>query len=122
METLRTYNGNGQLVTKALPKIVIMGYTNETAIEHIYQNTGLQFVKGVWGHLEAQPTTALQIATLFVTYDFKTQYYDNWDWKNTIVMKHCNNEGFKVDAICFDCVNDNHIHVGTLQHGDKLSV
>lgn len=59
---------------------------------------------------------------LLVTYNFKTQYHDNWQDKNTLFIKHCNNEGFKVDSICVECVDKNHIHLGGLVSGDRLAV
>ena len=101
METLRTYNCNKQLMVRTMPKIVLLEkFVNETAIEHIYQNTGIQFVKGPWNY-EAQPTTSNEVMRLLLTYNFKTQYHDNGSDKNTLFLKFCKNEGFKVDSICF---------------------
>jgi len=108
---------------KELPKLqIIQKEINEVVLEHIYQNTGLQFRVGDWGNYEAQPTDTNQIARLLITYDFKTQYHDNGTTKNTILLKFCNLASFRTNAICFDCVNDNGIIANGLQLGDKLAV
>ena len=123
METIRTINGNGQPKIVNLPKLVIYAETiNEVALEHCYQNTGLSFKKGLWNQYEAQPNSSNQIAALLLTWNVKTQYHDNGTNKNTLYLKFCNNEGFKVDSICVECVDKNHIHMGGLVSGDRLAV
>lgn len=77
METLKMYNGNNQEVRKDLPKIVYLTtYINDVALKHIEKNTGLKFVKTPWWY-EALPQTSNQIVRLFLTYNFKTRYFDN---------------------------------------------
>ncbi len=120
-ETITRINGNGKPYTVGLPKLYILGRFNDTALEHIAENTGLRFVPAGINGLEAQPDNSQQIAALFMTYNFKTRYYDNWDAKNTIMLKSDHHTGFDVDSICFDCVKANHIHAGGLQPGDRLS-
>jgi len=124
MEQITTMNGNKQPITKDLPRLVILTRhtINDIALAHLTENTGLNFVKTAWGNYEAQPTESRQIAALFLTYNFKTQYHNNGTTKNTIFLKFCQDEGFKVDAICFDCVGRNHIVTNGLQQGDILSV
>lgn len=122
METLTLINGNNQEYSVELPKLFIMAeHINEVAIGHIHENTGLGFVKTAWGY-EAQPATSEQIAKLFLTYNFKTQYNNNASVHNTILLKICRNEGFQTDHICFDCCKENHIHTRSLKPGDRLSI
>ena len=121
MQTLTLINGNRQPYTLGLPKLVILteGY-NDVALAHIAENTGLVLEKKPWGY-ETQPTDAIQIVALFLTYNFKTCYYNNWDAKNTLYLKSDHHIGFEVDSICFDCVNHNHIVTNGLQPGDRLA-
>lgn len=107
-ETLTLINGNGIAYTLGLPKLFILGKLNDTALEHVRENTGLHFKRSHVG-LEAQPTSSNQIAALFLTYNFKTRYYNNADTKNTIFLKSDHHVGFQVDSICLDCVKHNHI-------------
>jgi len=119
---LTLINGNGQPYTKELPKIVILGgeHINDIALAHIKENTGLGFFP-CSGGIEAQPKNAEQIVKLFMTYNFKTKYYDNWDHHNTIFLKFDHHVGFSVDKICYNCVKDNHITTNGLKPGDYLA-
>lgn len=85
-ETVTMYNGNKQRYTKPLPKIQILDNINDTARAWIKKNTGLDLKECHWGY-EAQPTSSKQIAKLLLTYDFKTRYFDNWNYKNTLMLK-----------------------------------
>lgn len=121
METITLINGNGQPYTRGLPKLIFRtDYINDVALQHIYENTGLNFVKNGWGY-EAQPITSMQIVALFMTYNFKTKHYDNWQYENTIILKSDHHIGFDVDSICYDCVKENHITVNGLNPGDRLA-
>ena len=121
METLTIVNGNKQIMNKELPKIIILTDSiNDVALANIAENTDLNFVKTAWNY-EAQPTNSNQITRLFLTYNFKTRYFDNWDYKNTLMLKFDHHVGFDVDSICFDCIEKNHIHTGDLKQGDRLS-
>lgn len=124
MEQITTINGNKQPVTKDLPRLEILTRhgINDVALAHITENTGLTFTKTAWDNYETQPTESRQIAALFLTYNFKTQYHNNGNTKNTIFLKFCRDEGFKVDAVCFDCVKRNHIVSNGLEAGDILAV
>jgi len=120
METLTMVNGNRQKYTVDLPKLVILGDKwNDTALEHIYEETGLLF-KGEH-NMEAQPHSSQQIAKLFLTYNFKTRYYNNWDAHNTLFLKPDHHVGFQVDSICYDCCKENGVSVNGLKQGDRLS-
>lgn len=121
MEQITRRNGNGHLYSVGLPKIVWCSREiNDVALAHVADNTGLIFTKTAWGY-EAQPTMSQQIAALLMTYNFKTKYYNNADYKNELHLKGDGHVGFDVDSICFDCVKANHLHVGNLQQGDRLA-
>jgi hypothetical protein len=120
METLKRINGNNQPYTVGLPKIVILGKRyNETAMEHIFEETGLRFTGE--NNMEAQPETSQQIVQLLLTYNFKTRYFNNWQAKNTLMLKGDHHQGFNVDSICYDCVKANHISINGLVPGDRLA-
>jgi len=121
MKTLTLINGNNQPYTINLPKIIMLTKSiNDTALAHITENTGLQFTFTGWGY-EAQPTNGEQIAALFLTYNFKTRYYNNAQQKNTLYLKFDHHVGFDVDSICFDCCQENHINTNGLKPGDRLA-
>ncbi len=121
-ETLKRINGNKQEYTIGLPKIVILGDKwNDTALEHIHEETGLHFNNTHWQGMEAQPENSQQIVQLLLTYNFKTQYHDNADSHNTLYLKQDHHVGFQVDSICYDCCKENGISVNGLKKGDRLS-
>ena len=121
METLTRINGNGQPYTMDLPKIVILAENiNDTALDFIWRNTHLNFVKKGQGY-EAQPTGTKQMALLMVGYNFKSRYYNNNDSRNTLYLKLDHHVGFDVDSICVDCCKANNVPVGDLQPGDRLA-
>jgi hypothetical protein len=51
----------------------------------------------------------------------KIRYYDNWKWRNTLILKNDHHNGFNVESICYDCVKYNNIHLGDLKPGDRLA-
>jgi len=121
-ETLVLVNGNDQSYLMGLPRLVMMEKEiNDVALEHIRENTQLHFTPTHWGGYEVQPINSQQIVKLFLTYNFKTRYYNNADLKNTILLKSDHHIGFDVEDICYDCVKHNHIHVGNLKPGDRLA-
>ena len=120
METITRINGNGKPYTTELPLLIIQGGLNETAINHIKENTGLEFTKTHYG-FTTQPISSMQIASLFMTYNFKTRYYNNWDLSNTIVLKHDHHVGFDVKSICYDCCEQNNINTNGMNSTDRLS-
>ena len=114
-------NGNGQSYETNLPKIVMLvKEINDVALAHIFENTDLAFEKVAWGY-EVQPVNANQIVTLFLTYNFKTRYYNNASHENTLFLKFDHHIGFDVDSICYDCMEYNHIHTGNLIRDDRLA-
>ena len=121
METITRINGNKQPYTLPVPKVIILtDEINDVALQHIKENTGLDFVKIGWGY-EAQPTTSAQITALILTYNFKTNYYNNWQHKNTLLLKFDHHVGFNVDSICVDCCKHNHIHAEGLKADDRMA-
>jgi hypothetical protein len=119
---LTLINGNGKPYTLPLPRLYVLGgHWNDVALAHVKENTGLTFEKKHFGGMEAQPETCEQIAKLFMTYNFKTQYHNNGDTRNTIYLKSDHHQGFQVDSICFDCCKHNHIHLNGLKQGDRLA-
>lgn len=122
METLNLFNGNGHRYKTELPKLFYLtDYINEVALKHIEKNTGLKFIKGCWGY-EVKPKSSKQIIKLLLTYDFKTQYHDNNTNRNTLFLKSCGIEGFKIRTICFNCCKDNNINLNGLSKKNKLLV
>ena len=122
-ETITLINGNKQKYNLPLPKIVFLTkHINNVALAHIAENTGLFFTQKSWlNSYEAQPINSNQIISLFLTYNFKTRYYNNLTFENTLFLKSDHHIGFDVDCICFDCVKKNNISTGNLKPGDFLS-
>ncbi len=122
MDKITRINGNGQPYTTDLPKIVYLTkQINDTALAHIKENTGLEFVADAWGNYAAQPTESWQIAALLMTYNFKTQYHNNGSNENTMFLKSDHHVGFDIDSICFDCVTHNGINTNGLAPDSRLS-
>lgn len=130
-KTITLYNGNDQAYQQEPPELCILidgtsaetkNALNEIVLNHIKRNTGLEFSRDNWNNYKAKANNFGQIGTLLLTYNFKTQYHNNASTKNTIFLKFCNNEGFKVDSICYECCKDNGIYLGGLISTDKLSV
>ena len=118
---LTLINGNGNQYEIDLPKVQIRGENTKESLAYIEERTGLKFIKGAWGFYEAQATDAEQIVKLFMTHNYKTRYYNNWEIQNTIIIKPDYHTGFDVDSICYDCVKHNGLHVGGLEPGDRLA-
>ena len=120
METITRMNGNGKKYTTNLPLLIICtSHYNDVALNWIKENTGLEFKKANYGYT-AQPTESNQIATLLMLYNFKTKYYNNWQYSNTLLLKSDHNTGFDVEHICYDCCVSNNISIRGLKPGDKL--
>lgn len=122
METATRTNGNGQLYTLDLPKLIILDkFINDVAIKCIEKDTNLIIEKLHYGYT-MQPVRHEQIVILLLKYNFKTQYHNNGSNRNTMFLRFCNSEGFKVDNICFDCCKENQIYTHDLKQGDRLKV
>jgi len=123
INTVTLYDGNGKRYKQAIPKLYFINcFGNDVAINHFEKQTGLKLVPG-WDNTsyEAQPTTEKQFLKVFMTYNFKTQYVDNWNHKNTIFLRSMHNVGFEVTSICYDCAKHNNITLNGLGKKDRLS-
>jgi len=123
MEQVTRINGNGQPYTLDLPKLVyITRHINDVALAHITENTGLVFKLNAsgWAY-ECQPTESKQIAALFLTYNFRTRYFNNWNSKNELHLKGDHHIGFEVDSICYNCCKENRIVTNGLKSADRLA-
>lgn len=84
---LMLINGNGQKYNVKIPSIEIKSQSlSDVALSHILENTGLNFIRNYWNY-QVQPETAEQITKLFLTYNFKTTYYNNSTHKNVIMLE-----------------------------------
>lgn len=90
-ETLIVYGGNGQRITKTPPQICILDKMNDVAFEHLQNNMNLAFKDEGWCY-SAQARDFKQITKLLLTYNFKTRYYDNSDFKNTLMVKFAHDQ------------------------------
>ena len=75
-KTVSTYNGNGNRYTSPIPTLWIAKFGNETARKHFEKNTGLMLTEYMGGY-KAQPKTFKQLYKAFITYNWKTTYFDN---------------------------------------------
>jgi hypothetical protein len=124
MEKVGRYNGNDQYYETDMPLIVILGggNFNEVAIVHIEKQTGMECIKN-GKNLEMQPTNSSQVMKLFLTYNFKTQYNNNLTYKNTLFLKTVDTIGFKVDHVCYDCLEKNRVTMPIgLKRTDRLHI
>ena len=120
MSALTLINGNRQPYQVTPPAILILSDTiNDTALQHIKENTGLDFIKGGFTYA-AQAENHEQISALLLTYNFKTRYYNNATYKNTLMLRFDGHVGFDVTSICYDCAQHNHIHT-TIDKTSRLS-
>ena len=94
-ETLTMFNGNGQRMEKSLPTIWIMDSINDVALSYIAENTNLHFKRHGFSGYIATPVNSNQIARLFLTYNFKTRYFNNADLDNTLLLKFKNHEDWE---------------------------
>jgi urate oxidase len=121
METITRVNGNGKKYTTGLPLLIIQeNNINDVALKHIKENTGLEFKKTHYGYT-AQPENSNQIASLFMTYNYKTKYFNNGDYSNALMLRSDYNTGFNVRHVCYDCCKANNINVNNMQQQDRLN-
>lgn len=120
METITRVTGNKQVYSVGLPLLIIQGHLNDVALAHIAENTGLHFAHTGMGY-QARPTSSLQIVSLFLTYNFKTRYFNNTTFENTLMLRNDHHVGFDVTSICFGCCQHNHVRANGLKKGDRLA-
>ncbi len=121
MKTITLLTGNGQEYEQTPPKLyIITKELHKEALSHILENTSLKFEKERSGYT-AQPHNFEQITALLLTYNFKTRYYNNNDWKNTLMLRFDHHIGFEVTTICLDCAKHNNINTKGFKDGGRLS-
>ena len=92
-EIIARINGNGQPYYRPIPEVhILTKHINSTALEHIWDNTGLQADTTRINKYIYRPKTAKQLVTLLMTYNFKIWNYDNYDHKNTLFLKFNNDD------------------------------
>ena len=97
MDKITLIDGNGRKMVKTPPKLIwITENVNDTALMHIKESTGLSFTKKGAFSYAAQPIKFKQIAALLLTYNYKTDYYNNCDFKNTLFIKTLSNEAWLI--------------------------
>lgn len=67
--------------------LMISKFGNEVAKKHFEKETGLQ-LRDMAGFYYAQPKTFKQLYKCFACYNWKTTYYDNASYKNTLKLEH----------------------------------
>ena len=90
IEKITLTDGNHEKYIQNLPKLEILTkFINDVALQHIEDITGLKFISDGTGGggYHSQPSECWQIVALFVTYDFKTTYYNDIDTHNTLYLK-----------------------------------
>ena len=90
-EILKMFNGNKQKYKKGLPEIIILDNMNDVARAWIEKQTGLKLEVCYCG-LKMKPKRSQQITKLFLTYNFKTRYFDNSAMKNTMLLKFAHDQ------------------------------
>ena len=79
IETTTLMSANGTPYTRQIPTIIIRSYFNETALENLRKQTGIDFHINAWHNIEGQPETWEQFAKIFLTYNFITHSQYNGD-------------------------------------------
>lgn len=106
-DSIAITNGNGKVISRPLPALIIVQRTiNEVVLRLIEKDTGLVFHKGTFGYT-ATPYNHAQISTLLVRYNFETRYFDNNEFKNTILLKFSTEDSWKTETLCYECVKRN---------------
>jgi len=86
-ETITRINGNNQPYTLPVPEIIIKAENlNEVFLTTLRENTGLEFIKSFFGY-SVQPTKLEQIAKLLLTHNFKSTFYNNSTYNNTLMLE-----------------------------------
>lgn len=90
MEKTTLINANGNPYEREIPKVIILGYLNEVAWEHLCNQTGIYFKKSSLGNYEGQPETWEQFSKIFLTYNFLTHSINNWEGNLMYLRVDCN--------------------------------
>lgn len=86
-EKIILINGNDQSYILPLPEIHInQDNINNIALNHIFENTGLHFVRRAWSYV-CQPMESRQIVALLMSYNFKTRFFNNSTSQNELHLE-----------------------------------
>lgn len=85
-ETITRINGNGQPYTLHMPKLLILDRYGNYSGDKITLS-GLTFNKVTFNNYSCQPMTLEQVNTLLEKNDFKATFYNNSDFKNTLILE-----------------------------------
>lgn len=77
MERTCLINGNGKPYFREIPKVYIYGPFNDVALEHLRENTEIDFKRNSLCDIEGQPYTWEHFARIFLTYNFLTHDTNN---------------------------------------------
>jgi hypothetical protein len=123
MEVFNKVDGNGNPYQQGIPKLVLLDNdVHENMLAGIKELTGLEFNNSNNSSYTVQPTSSHQITSLLMSgFGFKTRYIDNWNHRNTILLKRDHSVGFQVDSICFECCEHNHITTTSLKRTERLA-
>ena len=97
-QNLSFINGNHQRYLKTSPSVMVLGKMNDVALAHLKKQTGLNFKENNWpvpGYI-VEKTTWQKVSKIFLTYNFKSRYYDNWNYKNTLMLKFSSDEDWNL--------------------------
>lgn len=85
VETITRINGNGHPYTLPLPELVIKNLNYAPFLDELEQVSGLRFKPHFMGY-SAQPMTHEQMSKVMLSHNFKTTFYNNSTFTNTMVL------------------------------------
>lgn len=90
MEKTTLISGNGLPYEREIPKVVIVGYMNDVALNNLCRQTGIDFKERFDNTYEGQPETWEQFSKIFLTYNFLTHNINNWEGNLMYLRFDCN--------------------------------
>lgn len=84
-KTISRFNGNGNKYTLGIPQLLIKKFGNDGSKQYFIKQTGLKLKESAYGYT-AQPKSFKQLYKVFTTYNWKTTFYDNASYKNTLML------------------------------------
>jgi len=90
MEKTTLISGNGYPYEREVPKVIILGYLNEIALQNLCKQTGIEFKETFAQNYEGQPETWEQFSKIFLTYNFLTHSINNWEGNLMYLRVDCN--------------------------------
>lgn len=90
MEKTTLINANGNPYEREIPKVIILGYLNEVALQNLCKQTGIEFKETFTQNYEGHPETWEQFSKIFLTYNFLTHSVNNWEGNLMYLRVDCN--------------------------------